>query len=204
MAKIAVLGPRPDNNLILTKSDGKVWNELRRVIHEDFSTGEFKGHTFLIPIYSKFDLEILSICEQLKYDVEFYVPQEGWGLTGLPFNRTQLVSRMMSPTNVHIHPGMINRLTTMLDESDGIYLLDIIPNFGPMQKHIDGKPIRRVPVEKMAFTSEDELVGQTELIFFEEDMNPTGVNLNAPRKIPHDLSKIEYEKMMKDKSFWNL
>ena len=73
-----------------------------------------------------------------------------------------------------------------------------------MQKHIDGKPIRRVPVEKMAFTSEDELVGQTELIFFEEDMNPTGVNLNAPRKIPHDLSKIEYEKMMKDKSFWNL
>ena len=201
MARIAVFGPRPDNGLILTKSDGKVWNELRRVIHEDFATGEFDGHTFLIPIYSKFDLEILAICEQKNYKVEFYVPEEGWGFKGLPFNKTQLVSRMTFDDNVHVIPGAINRVNKMLDDSDGIYLLDILPNFGPMQKHIDSKPIRRVPVENMEFTTEDELVGQTELIFFEEDMNQTGVDLNKPRVIPHDLSKTEYERMMKETFF---
>lgn len=162
MARIAILGPRPNNDSILTKKDGKVWNELKRVLYEDLSKPEWKGHTFLIPIYTKFDLEILRICELNSYPVEFYVPNDRWGKEKLPQHRTALVNRTMT-NNVHIIPGQINRMKRMLQECDGIYLLNILDDFAVLQSYVESKPVRVFPVQKMKFTSEEELTGQLEL-----------------------------------------
>lgn len=202
MARIAVFGPRQSNDILLTQSDGKVWRELVRVITEDLVKPEWKGHTFLIPIYSKFDLLVLKICEQKKYDVEFYIPKQNWGKTGLPYNKTQLVNRMMRQDNTHIIPGNVYRLNSMLRDSDGVYLLDCIPHFGPMQEALNSKPIRRVPTDNMAFQSEDELIGQTELLFPGEDENP-GVDINPALQVPHDTTKTKYISDMQKAFFAN-
>lgn len=178
MAKIAVVGPRPNNSNILTVKDGVVWKEMKRVLYEDLTNPEWQSHTFLIPIYSKFDLEVLAICEQKKYAVEFYVPSESWGKEKLPQHRTSLVHRTMTD-NVHIIPGQIDRINKMIDDCDGVYLLDTVSNFGPFEPHLKKKSIRRFPLEKMAFTSEEELTGQTSLDLPDTDfIIPEDVNID--------------------------
>lgn len=155
MTRIGIVGPRPKDGSLLTKKDGKVWNELKTVLAKDLESSEWNHCTFLIPIYSKFDIEILRICEQKGRKVEFYLPNPEWGKTKLPRHNLLLIERMSaSPT--HVFNGAAERMNKMIEDSDGLYCLRSNINFGPLEPAMKGVPQRDFPIQNMRYTTEEE------------------------------------------------
>lgn len=151
--KVAFLSGRQENGTMLPKNERFVWKELIRILEDEIKNPVFKGATFLIPIYNKFDLYVLYLAERNNIKVEYYVPQENWGLSGLPKHQTYLVERMSYPRHV-IKDG--DRLKAMVDAADVVYVLPETSGFERFEPWLDGKIVCRFPVEKMLYKTEAE------------------------------------------------
>lgn len=150
--KLAVVSGRPDDSTILTSKEKQVWNELCRVLKDDLSQMVFQKFHFHIPIYSKFDLEVLRCIESLGYPATLYVPNDTWGLSKLPKHQVDMIKRLDLPRVI----VSTNRINKMIEDSDMVYLLDNTKGVETFKKSIGNKFVVKFPVKKMRYTTEEE------------------------------------------------
>ena len=170
--KVAILAGRPKNGTILPKNEKFVWNEVCRVMEEELSLPLFKGATFLIPIYNKFDLYALAIAEKNNNPIEYYVPSMEWGTSSLPKHQTLLVGRMNHER--HLNPSNFGRITQMIEDADLVYVLPGTDGFERFDKDLANKPLCRLDTNKMNFTTEE-----TGLAYYEMLKQNTTIYLGA-------------------------
>lgn len=151
--KVAILAGRPKNGTILPKNEKFLWNELCRVMEEELTRPIFKGATFLIPIYNKFDLYALAIAEKSNNPVEYYVPAQNWGSKALPKHQTLLISRMKYER--HVTPSNFGRMSQMIEDADIVYTLPETDGFERFETDLVGKTVCHLDTSKMNFTTEE-------------------------------------------------
>lgn len=152
--KVALLSGRPKNGTLLPKTEKFVWKEICRVMEEDLSSPILKGATFLIPIYSKFDLYGLAIAERQSNPVEYYVPSVEWGNKALPKHQLLLINRMKSDR--HVIPSSHGRLLKMIEDADIVYTLPNTEGYERFNKYLENKTVCHLNIKKMNFTTEEE------------------------------------------------
>lgn len=155
--KIAVLSGRPKDGTLLPRKEQHVWHELCRILKEDMDRMEFHGATFLIPIYSKFDLQVLFHAEKMNIPVEYYVPSEDWGKTSLPIHQIKLVERM-EEKRVVVPGGSNARIKKMIADADAVYILPGTHGFSSFIPLLKGKKIIPFPFRQMRYQTEDEAI----------------------------------------------
>lgn len=151
--KVAILAGRPKNGTILPKNEKFLWNELCRVMEDELTRPIFKGATFLIPIYNKFDLYALAIAERNGNPVEYYVPSKNWGSKALPKHQTMLIGRMQYER--HVTPSNSGRLSHMIEDADIVYVLPGTDGFERFENELQNKIICHLDMNKMNFTTEE-------------------------------------------------
>lgn len=153
--KVAVVSGRPADGTLLPKVEKYVWQELKRVLTEDMAIFKEKQVEFLIPIYNKFDLEVLRICEHYDIKVTYYLPNPEWGTEVLPKHQIDLIRRMRK--NVWIVPGSYtDRINRMIRDSDMVYVLPQTKGVEQFAEELSSKPFYLFPVNKMRYTTEEE------------------------------------------------
>lgn len=152
--KVAFLSGRQENGTILPRDEKFVWKELTRVVEQELKNPLFKGATFLIPIYSKFDLFVLRLAEKMGNPVEYYVPSEDWGFSKLPKHQVYLIERMKFPR--HVTNSNTGRLDEMVKAADIVYTLPNTKDFDRFESWLEDKLICEFPIEKMLYQTEEE------------------------------------------------
>ncbi len=155
--KIAFVSGKPSDmpDTLLPAKSKPIWQEVCRVLDEELSDPLFKRCTFLIPIWSKFDLRALYMAEKLGIKVEYYVPSETWGLDGvLPKHQERLVERMAYPR--HVIPGHRERMVQMIRDADLVYLLPKNLGVADFLSAMTDKNIRIFPMKNMRYCTELE------------------------------------------------
>lgn len=160
--KIAIVSGRQQDGTILPRKEQLVWRELCRVLEEELEHPIFKGATLLIPIYSKFDLQVLYLADRKGIDVEYYVPSEDWGLHALPKHQTELVGRVVAPR--HINPSSTGRMVDMIQAADLLYVLTDTNGVERFLEMGADKPMVRFATEKMRYQTEAEALAWHEQI----------------------------------------
>lgn len=185
--KIAVLSGRPADGTLLPKQEKYVWQELKRVLKNDLSVYEGKDVEFLIPIYNKFDLEVLRICEQLKLKVTYYVPTPEWGTERLPKHQLDLIRRMRN--DVLVVPGRYdNRLRRMIQDSDIVYVLAKTQGVEDFAEELVQKAFYLFPEQEMLYTTEEDANR-----VIQESLSQNGPN---KEEIDAFFSKLKVENML--------
>lgn len=152
--KIAFLSGRAKEGTLLPKSERYVWQETIRVLQEDLEQPVFtKGTTFLIPIFSKFDLKVLSLAEKNRIPVEYYVPTENWGKEKLPQHQLYLIDRMKGER--HVCGNSFQRMVNMIQDADVVYLMDHTDGVERFLPYLKGKMTRVFPHEQMRYDTEE-------------------------------------------------
>ncbi|MFS1019774.1 hypothetical protein ACFC9N_10730 [Enterococcus casseliflavus] len=123
MAKIAFISNREDPNSYFTRKEDFNWKAIKHAVWEELSKPEWRGQTFLIPIYSRFDRFVLYCAERLQNEVIFYIPQQEWGEHAIPQNQIDLVKRMKARYPKVVERGNQQRLERMLDDCDAAFAL---------------------------------------------------------------------------------
>ena len=123
MAKIAFLSNREVEGSFLSKSDNENWKALRHGLWQELSQDKWRNHTFLIPIYTRYDRLVLQIAEYFGNPVIFYLPTQEWGESNLPVNQIQCIQRMKARYPRIVIKGSNNRLNAMIHDSDGVFVL---------------------------------------------------------------------------------
>lgn len=152
--KVAFVSGRPADGTILPKQERFLWNEILYVLRQDLSKPVYKDMTFLIPVYSKFDLAALALAEKYNIKVEYYLPNESWGTSRLPRHQRLLMQRKEGVR--HVCNGAHARMVQMIADADIIYALPETVDYNKYEHYMKGKPIRIFPKDKMRFHSEEE------------------------------------------------
>ena len=156
MLKLAVLGGRAQDGTILPRSEKELWRELKRVLESEVEriSPLFPYVEFLIPLYSKFDIEFLRLIESYNRPVTFYVPSEDWGLSRLPRHQTALIERIDNSRIVI--PSHTGRIHQMLDDADILYFLDNTKDVDYFKEKIASIKTIYFPEDEMRFKTEEE------------------------------------------------
>lgn len=154
--KLAVIGGRPEDGTILPRQEKEVWKEVKRVLSEDIVAISklFPAVEFLIPLYSKFDIEFLREIKKYDRPVTFYVPSEDWGLSRLPKHQTTLIKSI--DANRIIIPNSTERLRQMLSDASIIYCMKNTKDINYFEDLIESKNTLYFPEHKMRFKTESE------------------------------------------------
>lgn len=148
MSKIAFVSNREDDNSLFSKKDDYRWKAISKAVEEIISRDEWRGHTFLIPIYTRFDRLILQLAERYGNPVEFYFPEEDWGQRFLPTNDIQRIERMRRYYPAYVVNGTMERLERMCADSDGVVILRSKANLGGIEKAVMNKRCMVVPIQE--------------------------------------------------------
>lgn len=155
MMKIGILSGRPANGTILTKEEKRVWGEMLRVLKEDMQMNPaFKVCEIVVPVYSKFDIQVLRYAEELHYSTNLYLPSKEWGTTRLPPHQTALIKRHNDSATIIPSPN--NRLIKMIEDCQIIYMLANSQGIEQFYPYLKDKPVIYFPQAKMRFTTEAE------------------------------------------------
>lgn len=193
MIKVAILSGRQKNGTLLPKEERHVWKEIQRVMSDDLSNLG-KNFEFLIPVYTKFDLEALRIAERNGNKVRYYLPNENWGKSKLPSFQVNLISRMREPgTEVIVDGPMMTRMHKMIDDADVVYYLDETDGFERFQDSLAGKTLLPFSKNKMLYKTEAEAdiyhekLKQTTTVF----VTPDELKALEDQKLEENLSDVE-------------
>ena len=185
--KIAVLSGRPKDGTLLPRKEQYVWRELCRILKEDMNRPEFKGATFLIPIYSKFDLQVLFYAEKMNIPVEYYVPTEVWGKSSLPFHQIKLVERM-EQKRVVVPGGSQARMEKMILDADAVYVLPGTHGFSSFIPLLKNKKIIPFPFKEMRYHTEE---GAT--LWHEEVSRKTKIHVSLKKMQQKQTEQMDKE-----------
>lgn len=187
MIKVAILSGRQKNGTLLPREERHVWKEVQRIISEDLSNLG-KNFEYLIPVYTKFDLEVLRIAERNGNKVTYYLPNENWGKTSLPTFQLNLISRMRKPgTEVIVDGPMMARIYKMIEDADIVYYLDETDGFERFKDSLAGKNLLPFSKDKMLYQTEEEAK-----VYHEELKQKTTIFIT-----PDDLRNLE-DKQLED------
>ena len=149
--KVAIIGGRPADGTILPRKEGAVWEELKRILALQLKDPFYQQCEFLIPVYSKFDLEVMRLCEEYQYPVTLYVPNSEWGLQKLPLHQTRLIKRMNPPRVIH----QTERINRMMEDADMVLFLEGSQGIDTFQR-LNTKPSTRFFARRMRYRTETE------------------------------------------------
>lgn len=181
--KIAILSGRPKNGTLLPKEEKLLWEEIKRVARQDLK--HLKQATFLIPIYSKFDLYALSVAEKEGINVCYYLPNEEWGTTRLPAFQLSLIERMRGEQKI-VEGSFLERMRVMIQDADAVYTLENSDGFGTFKPWLKDKLVIPFTEDKLLYKTEEEAEA------YHEDLNKSRVTYITPAD-KKNLEKIEEE-----------
>lgn len=155
MGRIAFMSNREEENSFFSRKEDYRWKAISSEIRGLLSQSSWRGHTFLIPVFTKFDRYVLQLAEQLGNPVEFYFPSEDWGKKMLPNNDIERIERMRRYYPAHIVKGNMNRLEKMCHDADGIVVLRNQLSLGGLEKAVVQKHSLEMHAEEIVNRHEE-------------------------------------------------
>lgn len=149
MGRIAFVSNREDDNSAFSRKDDFRWQAIIQAIDSLIKQESWRGHTFLIPVFTKFDRYVMKLAEDCGNPVEFYFPSEDWGMTKLPHNDTERIKRLRAYYPAHIIQGNMNRIEGMIQSANGVVVLRSESTLGGLEKCLTNKKVLTMDANKI-------------------------------------------------------
>lgn len=164
--KIGVLAGQPTDGTVFPKEEKYVWKELIRVMKQDLSIVD-ERFEFIIPIFNKFDIEVLRIIEQLnagrmsdglpEIKTTYYLPTITWGTRALPQHQLDLIRRMRTQSEQRIvSGGNMSRINQMIKDADVMYILGESAGMDSFSSQLKNKICWNVSTKNMRYQTEED------------------------------------------------